>query len=90
MSTANYTDEPTLVDSIDETTANDLIGIAEVAERLTQHAGREITRSNVTTWINRRQTQKNGFPMPVRQLSMGGVYSWVSILEWWNSGKGRA
>lgn len=90
MSTTEYTDEPTLVDDIDETTANDLIGIAEIADRLTQRAGREVTRSNVTTWINRRETQKNGFPAPVRQLSMGGVYSWVQIAAWWDSGKGRA
>ncbi len=89
MSTT-YTDEPTLVDSIDEMTAADLVGVAEVAERLSLRAQREITRSNITTWINRRDVQKNGFPLPVTQLSMGGVYSWVAIAKWWDSGRGRA
>ena len=87
---SEYTNEPTLVDAIDDLTALDLVGVAEVADRLSEHAGRHITRSNVTTWINRRLTQKNKFPAPVRQLSMGGVYSWVQVVEWWDSGQGRA
>jgi hypothetical protein len=92
MSTAaqEYTDEPTLVDSIDDLTAADLVGVAELADRLSRHAGVEITRSNVTTWIHRRETQKNGFPLPVRQLAMGGLYSWVQVLAWFENGKGRA
>lgn len=85
-----YTDRPSLVSVIDTNTAMDLVGVAEISERLTRKAGREITRSNVTTWINRRDIQKNGFPLPIVKLAMGGLYSWVQVATWWDSGKGRA
>jgi hypothetical protein len=46
-------------------------------------SGRNIQRSNVTTWIYRRETQRNGFPTVVNQLAMGGVYSWAEVLAWY-------
>jgi hypothetical protein len=70
--------------------ASDLAGVAELAELLSEAAGVEITRSNITTWISRRETQKNGFPAPVQQLAMGGVYSIEQVLSWFKAGKGRA
>jgi hypothetical protein len=70
--------------------ADDLVGVAELATLLSEAAGVEITRSNITTWISRRDTQKNGFPAPVQQLAMGGVYSASAVLAWFKAGKGRA
>jgi hypothetical protein len=87
---STYSNDITEVAEIDDVTAMDLIGVAEIADRLSKHAGKEITRSNISTWINRRDTQKNGFPTPITQVSMGGIYSWVEILDWWNAGIGRA
>lgn len=88
--TTSYSDVYEDVAEIDDITRSDFVGVAEISERLTKHAGREITRSNVTTWINRRDTQKNGFPKPLTTLAMGGLYSWVEVLDWFKAGIGRA
>ena len=51
-----------------------LAGVKEIAEAL------ETRTTNVTTWITRRAT--NGFPTPLRQLAMGGVYDLEEVLAW--------
>ncbi len=70
----------------------DLVGVKEMAERL------GVPRSQVTTWISRREPtvengrvtrQPNGFPEPVQQLGMGGVYLWSEVVAWHNVGHGR-
>jgi hypothetical protein len=85
-----YSNDMTQILEIDELTAKDLIGVAEIAERLSLVAGRDITRTNVSTWIWRRDTQQNGFPLPITTLRMGGVYSWVEILDWYDAKIGRS
>lgn len=54
--------------------ASDLVGVREIADRL------NVRVTNVTTWINRRES--NGFPEPVVQLAMGGVYDLVEVRAW--------
>lgn len=51
-----------------------LVGVSEIAK----HFG--VAKTNVTTWISRRE--KNGFPEPVVQLDMGGVYDLADVEEW--------
>lgn len=70
--------------------ANDLVGVAEISQRLSEMFNRNIQRSNVTTWIYRRETQSNGFPKEVIQLAMGGVFLWSEVLAWYEAGTGRA
>ncbi len=52
-----------------------LVGVSEIA----RHFG--VAKTNVTTWISRRE--KNGFPTPVIQLDMGGVYDLNDVDQWW-------
>jgi hypothetical protein len=54
--------------------ADRLGGVKELAEAC------DVRVTNVTTWINRREV--NGFPEPVIQLAMGGVYSIDDVLDW--------
>ncbi len=51
-----------------------LVGVSEIA----RHFG--VAKTNVTTWISRRE--KNGFPKPVIQLDMGGVYVLKDVEDW--------
>ena len=70
---------------------DDLVGVREIADQLTE-LGYHGSRSHITTWISRREDlyndagkvvrAANGFPLPIKQLGMGGVYDWGKVLPW--------
>jgi predicted DNA-binding transcriptional regulator AlpA len=59
--------------------ADDLVGAAEVAERL------DVSRPQVVHMWRRRHPE---FPAPVAQLAMGLVWAWPDV-ERWARGTGR-
>lgn len=84
------------MDSID---IDDLMGIKELSESLKAVGYPWIERTNLTTWIARRDSYTsdlgekkavpNGFPLPVKTLAMGGAYSFTQVLQWVESHYGE-
>jgi len=52
--------------------ADDLVGVAEIAERL------GVGTSVVHDWRRRHPA----FPQPVRRLSMGLIWAWPEVRRW--------
>lgn len=63
--------EPVLVD------ASKLGGVHEI------HLHLGVPTTNVTTWMSRRY--QNGFPDPVKELAMGGVYDLDAVKVWYDA-----
>lgn len=69
----------------------DLVGVKELAEGLAD-LGYSVERTHISTWISRRtgyvdtngitKDKGNGFPLPLADLAMGGVYLFTEVLEW--------
>lgn len=49
-------------------------GVHEISQTL------GVPTTNVTTWMSRRY--QNGFPQPVKELAMGGVYDLDAVKAW--------
>lgn len=77
----------------------DLVGIREIAEKLIARGlygeGQiDNARSQVTTWISRREDKvgvsgrvmrkANGFPDPIVKLSATSVFLWPDVEKWLN------
>lgn len=55
-------------------TTDRLVGVAEIAELV------GVPKTNITTLMSRRES--NGFPEPVAQLRMGGVFDRLEVVKW--------
>lgn len=58
-----------------------LAGTAELSIEL------GVPTTNISTWMTRRDV--NGFPLPLAQLGMGGVYDLDEVKEWHDRFTGR-
>lgn len=63
-----------MVVTMTETESVDLVGVAEIADRL------GVPRTTVSMWAARRAA--SGFPQPLEVLAMGPVYSMLAVRDW--------
>lgn len=58
----------------------DLVGLNEIGERL------HVKPGTVGGWYYRRSESKHPtrFPEVIKTLSMGPLFDWGEVVEWWN------